>query len=300
MVQTKLKFQEPQVSDCGWVRDLLFRSGYNNAEYSVGLTYLWRRPLHKVITRYKDFFLAKTSVKGNSYLFPAGEGDFEEAVQLLHEDAKEEGTPFCLYSVTPEMRQMLEDMHPGKFEFTPYRFGDDYVYESEKLIELKGRKLHGKRNHIARFMDHNNWSFEEIGPDNLEDCREMMRQWLEVNRDSGIDYSDEVLAIGDAFDHFTELKFSGGLIRVDGKAAAFTVGEPLNQDTFVLHFEKAFSHIQGAYPMINREYAARRLSGYRYINREEDMGLEGLRRAKLSYQPAFLVEKNFAVWRDEV
>ncbi|MCI8496802.1 MAG: DUF2156 domain-containing protein [Clostridiales bacterium] len=224
----------------------------------------------------------------------------EEALHLLHEDAKAEGTPFWLYSVTPEIQSQLEEIYPGKFEFTPYRFGDDYVYESSSLIELKGRKLHGKRNHIARFMDNNSWSFEELDESNLDDCRDMMQQWLEANQDSGTDYSDEVLAIGDAFDHFFELEFSGGLIRVDGNVVAFTMGEPLNDDTFVLHFEKAFSHIQGAYPMINREYAARKLSGYRYINREEDMGLEGLRRAKMSYQPAFLVEKSFAVWRDEL
>ena len=108
-----------------------------------------------------------------------------------------------------------------------------------------------------------------------------------------------MLALGDPLDYFAELGMQGGLIRVDGRVVAFTIGEPLTEDCFDLHFEKAFSGIQGAYPKINQVFAQKRLSGYRYINREEDMGIEGLRRAKLSYQPAFLVEKAYAVWKDE-
>ena len=94
-----------------------------------------------------------------------------------------------------------------------------------------------------------------------------------------------------SFDHFEELGFSGALLKLDGAVVAYTVGEPLHSDTFVVHFEKAFSHIQGAYPAINREFLAQMCQGYTYVNREEDLGIAGLRRAKESYHPLFLVAK---------
>jgi hypothetical protein len=94
-----------------------------------------------------------------------------------------------------------------------------------------------------------------------------------------------------ALAHLEELELKGGLIRLDGEVIAFTLGEPICEDTFVVHIEKAFADIQGAYPMINQQFVEHECSDYQYINREEDTGAEGLRKAKLSYRPVFLVEK---------
>ena len=110
---------------------------------------------------------------------------------------------------------------------------------------------------------------------------------------------DETCAINMAFRSFEELKLSGGLLRVDGKPVAFTVGEEINPEVYLLHFEKALSGYEGLYAAINHEYAANHLENYRYINREEDLGIEGLRKAKLSYNPAILLEKYSATLLSE-
>lgn len=291
-----IEFREPRLEDKQWVQELLQYSEYNNSEYSFGLNYIWRRLLQKGIARHKDLFLAKSNLRGGAYLFPAGTGDWKEAIELYREDAKKNGIPLRLYSVTPEMAELLKSQYDGQFTYEPLRYAADYVYRSSDLIELKGRKYHGKRNHISRFETNNpDWAYEDITADNLEQCREMFQKWLEENQDKqGLE--DEKYALYDSFDHFEELGFQGGLIRAGGQVVAFTIGEELTRDCFVLHFEKAFSHIQGAYPMINREFAARRLSGYRYINREEDMDIPGLRKSKMSYQPAMLVERGYALF----
>lgn len=290
-----LQFREPVPGDAQWAKELLMQSNYNNAEYSFGMTYLWRRILNKQITRHGDLFLAKTTVKGLSYLFPAGSGDLEEAITLLEKDAASEGRPLQFYSITDQTMQLLEQLRPNKFKFLSSAFANDYVYNSDDLINLAGRKYHSKRNHIARFEGNNEWAYEDLTGDNLLECQQMFLQWYKESADGGDkSYREEFEAISDAFVYYDELGLEGGLIRSGGKVIAFTMGEKLTHDTYVLHFEKAYADIQGAFAMINREYAAQKLSGYRYINREDDMDMEGLRRAKRSYHPAFLVEKYFA------
>jgi len=98
---------------------------------------------------------------------------------------------------------------------------------------------------------------------------------------------DEMCVTLNALRLLEELKLTGGLIRVEGRVIAFAIGEPLNPDTFVVHIEKAFADIQGAYPIINQQFAANAAKDYLYVNREEDTGSEGLRKAKLSYRPDF-------------
>ena len=143
------------------------------------------------------------------------------------------------------------------------------------------------------------WSRAPVGvvlrhPRNLEDCRQVARAWC-LAHGCGGGLKDENCAIGKALDHFEALAFVGGLIRIDGKAVAFTAGEAINDQVFDVHFEKALDGYDGLYPAINQAFAEHALSGYRWINREEDMGLEGLRRAKASYYPAEVLEKFTAV-----
>ena len=293
-----LEFHHPTPEDGSWVRELLLASQFNNSEYSFGSTYIWRRLLKKRIARYKDFYLAQSVIKGKTaYLFPAGRGDWREGIELYREDAKQHGAPLMLYSVTPAMQALLLEAYPQeKIAFKPVRYAYDYVYNASDLIDLAGRKYHGKRNHIARFkQNHPDWHFENITSQNIAACEAMFYEWLTHTEDPAA-YNDERDAILDAFAHFETLNFMGGLIRSGGRVVAFTMGESLTNDCFVLHFEKAFADLQGAYPIINREFAARRLVGYQYINREEDMDLPGLRKSKESYSPAFLAEKSIAIW----
>lgn len=296
-----LNFHFPTLADKEWASRALGKSHFWGCEYSFGNIFLWSKAYQTKIAQYKDFLLFKSGSESFCYGFPAGEGDLREAIDIIRDDANNCGQGFCLYGVTQTAIERLEKIMPGSFDYIPRRNDFDYIYKSEDLINLSGKKYHGKRNHIARFKRERNWEYEDITPQNIEECLAFNALW-EREKGDGVTSGllTELEMIDNAFKHFQTLGFIGGLLRVDGKLVAYTFGEELNPDVFDVHVEKALASVNGAYPMINREFAARRLGGYAYINREEDLGAEGLRKAKLSYYPAVLLEKYRAVYREGV
>lgn len=187
----------------------------------------------------------------------------------------------------------METWYPGQFQIEYLRDEADYVYEMEKLSTLAGKKLHGKRNHINKFKTlYPDWNYEPITSENVEECFQMALEWRNENGcEEDLEKNAEMCVTLNFLRLFKELGMKGGLIRVDKKVVAFCVGEPVCKDTFVVHVEKAFAEVEGAYPMINQQFVQHECTDYLYVNREEDTGAEGLRKAKLSYHPAFLVEK---------
>ena len=135
-----------------------------------------------------------------------------------------------------------------------------------------------------------------MSSENIEDCYNMNVEWIKT---SGSLYSEdlenELKIIRRVFENFDELDCKGAVLRIDGKVVAFAMGAQIRSDTFCVHFEKAFSSIRGAYPMINQQFVENELSEYKYIDREDDLGLENLRKAKLSYYPEFLPDK-YEAW----
>lgn len=242
----------------------------------------------------EDCLFFKSEHDGIAFTYPAGEPEnVKKVIEILEEYAKQLGVEFCLYNLTPEMFITLEEMFPNKFKIEYNRDIADYVYETEKLTTLSGKKLHAKRNHINKFKaTYEDWSYESISDANIEECIEMTNQWGILNachEDKG-----KVQELGvtiKALKDYQNLGLKGGILRVNGDIVAFTLGEEICNDTFVVHIEKAFAEIQGAYPMINQQFVMHECQNYSYINREEDTGSEGLRKAKLSYRPIFLVEK---------
>ena len=184
-------------------------------------------------------------------------------------------------------------MVPGRFQIEYVRDVADYVYETEKLATLAGKKLHGKRNHINKFKTlYPDWSYEHINDENVEECFQMALKWRNQNGcDDDAEKNAEMCVTLNSLRLYKELGLTGGILRVNGQIAAFSMGEPLCSDTFVVHIEKAFADIEGAYPMINQQFVQHECMDYKYVNREDDAGSEGLRKAKLSYRPAFMVEK---------
>ena len=196
--------------------------------------------------------------------------------------------------MTPDNFELLEKWYPGRFQIEYERDNADYVYESEKLVALPGKKLHGKRNHVNKFKSiyANRWSYESISKENVEECFQMALRWRNDNGcNEDLEKNAEMCVTLNALRLFEELGLTGGVLRVDGEIVAFTIGEPVCSDTFVVHIEKAYAEIPGAYNMINQQFVEHECMDYTYVNREEDTGAEGLRRAKLSYRPVFLVEK---------
>lgn len=287
-----LDFCPPVIEDKQWVEPLLRKSKKYGCEYSFGDMFIWQSVYDIRIALHKGFFVSVNGGDYPGYCCPVGEGDPTEVINDLIADSRERGIEFKMFGLVPECVVNIDKHFPGKFEFAPVRENFDYIYSSKDLIDLPGKKYHAKRNHIAAFMRDNDWSYEPITKDNIADCIAMNSEWERRNREKDPDsIDDELIAINKSFENYFELGFIGGLLRVSGEVVAFTFGEEMNEDMFCTHVEKAYADVRGAYPMINREFAARELSGYKYINREDDTGAEGLRRAKLSYHPEILLEK---------
>lgn len=228
-----------------------------------------------------------------SVSFPIGKNQVQKTVDKLLQYFEEKNQPFSMHSVTPQQFELLTQMYPGKFQIAYDRDWADYIYESEKLISLSGKKLHGKRNHINNFIKaYPDYQYERIDAGNREECIELANNWREENGcDSDPEKNEEFCVTLRALKEMEDLNLTGGLIRADGRVVAFSMGERLCDDTFVVHIEKAYADVQGAYPIINQQFVLHEAADYRYINREEDTGAEGLRKAKMSYYPVFLQEK---------
>ncbi len=168
----------------------------------------------------------------------------------------------------------------------------DYLYLTSDMINLKGKKFDGKRNHINKFKKLYDYRYLEIDKSNIGNCYDIMEKWC-AERDCK-DHSGfycEKVATYEALDNYDALDLSGALIEVDGKAKPFTVAEMLNDDTVVIHLEKADSKVQGLYTIINQQFCTNMWADTMYINREQDLGIEGLRKAKLSYNPVKMINK---------
>ena len=267
-------------------------------EYSFANLFLWGRQrmafLHGNVTVFSQF--DRKSV----YLFPVGQGDLKKTLACMIHDAKVRDIPFRLTGLTEADCALLQTLYPNQFRFHTDRNGFDYVYAIDDLADLAGRKFQKKRNHLNKFLQHHPYAVTEpITDSNTEEVAEMVEQWyaLRLQEDPTRDFHMERCAIHKALTHRQVLEMEGLLLRVEGKVVAMTLGSLLSDTVFDVQFEKAFDRYDGAYAAINRAFA-RYLREHHpaitHLNREDDMGMEGLRKAKLSYQPAYLQEKYWA------
>lgn len=295
-----LKFREIQLNDKTWIDKCLKVSDFRGCEYSFANNLAWRRLSDTVICNHNGFYISCSFDEKRKpvFTFPAGarcdrEGieKYKALFQNLKEYAQSVHSELKISSVNSEHLKWMQEFYGDEITVSTNRDSFDYIYKTENLIELKGKKYHGKRNHIKRFKD-NNWSFEILTSKAFDECAAFAADFYNDNK-SYDDYSAvvEQFVIHTFFADFEYLGLKGGVLRKDGEIVGFTIGEQLNSDTFVVHIEKAKSEIQGAYPVICNEFLKACAFGLEYVNREEDLGIEGLRRSKLSYHPEFLLEK---------
>lgn len=290
---SELEWKEITEAERELFGDFYKREQSRSCEHSFTNNLLWA-PFYE--TKYcviEGNLVFKSGNEKLSVSFPIGKNQVKNTVDRLLQYFEEKKQPFSMYSVTPQQFELLMQMYPDRFQITYERDFADYIYESEKLISLSGKKLHGKRNHINNFKKaYPDYQYERIDGKNKEECVELAKKWREENGcDGDPGKSEEFCVTLRALKELETLDLRGGLIRAGGRVVAFSIGEPLCEDTFVVHIEKAYADIQGAYPIINQQFVLHEAADYRYINREEDTGAEGLRKAKLSYYPAFLQEK---------
>lgn len=291
---TEPVFKRPELEDQELISSYFSKSPSRSCERTFVNVYLWSRHYKVKYAVIEDALVFRSEDEGTAFSYPAGELEHvKKALEFLMEYCREKGWPFILYNVTPEMFAQLEAWYSGRFTVDYNRDYADYVYETEKLATLAGKKLHGKRNHINKFKTlYPDWSYEPLSDENVEACFQMALKWRNQNGcDDDIEKNVEMCVTLNSLRLYKELGLKGGVLKTGGQIVAFTVGEPLCKDTFVVHIEKAFPDVDGAYPMINQQFVQHECMDYKYVNREEDTGAEGLRRAKLSYRPAFLEEK---------
>lgn len=297
----RIAYHPIELADKPWMDELFAMEGRASLEYNFTNSFVWRHIYHLRAARMGDRLLMLSNPKDPSFLFPAGRGPLEPAMEQMASDARAASVPLRFHTVLAPDKEWLETAYPGQFAFEAYRDGEDYVYETQRLATLTGKKLSAKRNHINRFVEnHPDWRYEPLSRENLDEARRMNLEWCENARlRQQSDLGGEYCALEQALHHYEGLKLQGGLIRVEGKMVAFSIGDPLNADTYLVHFEKAYAEMQGAYPIMNREFVLHNCMDYAYVNREDDTGVEGLRKAKLSYDPHHLVEKYTAVLKGE-
>ncbi|HBR09294.1 MAG TPA: hypothetical protein DD735_10455 [Clostridiales bacterium] len=289
------ELRSPNVSDKYWVESYLRRENSRSSDYNFGNIYMWDNRYKKHLTAAGDRMIIRLRYTDLPFFaFPIGCGELSPAIDLMKSLEAHNGSPLSIRAVTDEHKALLDATYPNRFRFTEDRDSFDYIYLAEKLATFSGRKLHAKRNHCNKFEKEMNWDFVRLTPELIPGCIDMLDAWIgefDVPPD-GIE--DEKAAILRGFSHWELLGLEGGVLRVEGKIVGFTIGEAAASDTFDVHFEKAFGAINGAYPMVCREFSRQVLRDHPqviYINREEDLGLENLRKAKMDYYPEYLLRK---------
>ncbi len=264
-------------------------------DFNFGNLYCWSVKEHTEICEKEGFLYIRSTFNGvTSYAFPWGEGDVKNALSEISADAKEREADLSFYCVSEEQLEILKEYFKNSLKVKEHRDYFDYIYSSEKLATLSGRKLHSKKNHVNSFMKKYNYTTEEINEDNIAECKVFSDKWFMEN-ESTQTLEAERQVINIALKKIGKLDFFGMLLKVEGKVVAFCLGEEMSdKETFCVHFEKASGEYRTAYAALNKLFAEKIFEKYKYINREDDAGVEGLRKAKLSYNPEYLVKKYYA------
>ena len=204
------------------------------------------------------------------------------------------GEPLRLYGVLPAVMQRVSNELPYRnFAVMSVNSWWDFLYDRKSFAAMEGRKLHGKRNFVKRFFAANpDAVFEPITRDNMPLCREYLRHWY-AGREMNGSLRDEHEAIEIAFANFEALRLQGGLLRSGDRVFGFTYGAKATETMFAVHIEKADKDVTGAYPALAVSFARTLPERITVLNREEDLGIAGLRKAKQDWQPIGMLQKGY-------
>ena len=281
-----LIFKDIELSDSKWIRELFSAPDFNSEDYNFTFQFLWKNTFKSKVARIGDLALVQYNMNGRkSYLMPVGRADEHQVADIIS--------------------SMLNDSSLLGDDGRLVRMGADYIYDAQALKTLSGKKYQAKRNFANGFRRLYRWQFEPICESNMEECLQMNDEWCRRNG-CGQDFwkNNEFCAVRVALNNYKALDLDGGLLRVQGKVVAFTVGERTSSDTLLVHIEKALTEYRGAYQAMSQEFLGymdgvlrerenipEGTPAFTLVNREDDSGDENLRKAKMEYHPIEIKEK---------
>ncbi len=266
----------------------------NNSEGAFATLFIWDAYYNMEIADNGEFLFIRFNRKGKmpEYLYPIGKRDIEKAIFELKTFAAQRNEKLSFALVSKKNKDILKNLLGDNYEFTENRDSADYVYLTENMISLPGKKLHSKKNHYNYFVNKYNFEYVNITDEALlKKCAEKAYNLVSSKKKNKNSF--ELGAMKAYFDNYQKLSQTGAVLLVDGEIAAMSFGERLSDECALIQIELADESYRGAYQAINKMFCEYEWKDYKYVNREEDMGIDGIRRAKESYQPVYLAEKYF-------
>jgi hypothetical protein len=289
-----ITFKDIELKDKALFDQYFAARNYESSESTFTDLFIWRNSDQLKYTMIQDYLCIVAKYR---HLYPyafsplcMGEGTYDKVLPVLADCFHSEGFPLVLKAVTEDRKREMEEALPGKLIFCEDRSNYDYVYSTKELIELKGKKFRQKRNHINKFKKSYEYQYEALNDTNLSECLDTELVWIS-GKEGDESILEEKRAVYDILTNYRALKVTGGVLRINGSVQAFTLGELLNPNMAVTHIEKANTDYDGSFPIMNQLFTAKAWFHIPYINREEDMGIQGMRKAKESYHPVRMIKK---------
>lgn len=290
-----LEFHTPTIDDYKWIKNLTYSSGQIGCDISFATTYLWRNVYDIRVCNYDGVYYKAyfCDDKLSGYAFPIGDKPPIEMLKPLMLDAQQRGIKPLIGMLNRTNKEILEHLYPDVFDIVEERDDADYIYSRDNLAQLAGKKYHAKRNHISKFKrNYPDYEYKPLDKTNFEDAFFVAHKW-HLNNNS--EDKSELYVIREALDSFFELELMGGVLYVGNRPVAMTIASKINDSVCDVNFEKAVE-ADGAYAVINNEFAKAH-DKFLQLNREEDLGIEGLRKSKLSYYPDKILMKYTAIMK---
>jgi len=286
-----MTFHHLALSDSETMQAVTLPSGRRNCNYTFANLMGWQFWYNTEVCVHENAVVLRYTFDGQrAYMVCTSEALSLELIEALFDDSNGDLTLIGLEDSQVTQLSIINCQLSINIE--PVRDQYDYIYCRTDLAMLHGRHLDAKRNHIHRFRaEHPDFEYRPLTPEFFDECRRLTEIWQEEKDASDtIDVEKQVMET--IFSNWDALGMIGGSIFVDGRMVAFTYGSAVTTDTFDVCVEKADRHVEGAFAIINQQFAEHLPEQYIYLNREEDMGIPGLRQAKLSYHPEILLTYN--------
>jgi hypothetical protein len=303
MTESILQFNKISLTDLPAIKMTVAKTSYRSCQLSTGGLYCLSEKYGTEVGFWNNFLFVKQRRKGFGicYFMPVGAGDLSAGIEMLMiYHAKNHGGDFTVWGIADDMTNDFRNAsgNYADVELTPDRDWAEYIYKSQKLLTLSGKRLQPKRNAANQFLrNYSAYVYEYISPSNIEEVWKFQQRQFETDKASEQNASflelldEENRSIELALTAWEKTGLTGGIIRIDGNVKAFTFGCPVNADVFDIMFESAEHGYNGIFQVVEQEFIKRQLSNFAYINREEDLGIPGIRFAKQSLQPDILLMK---------